>query len=558
MTYATLQQMVKTVKSVDSKFATLRICYKDIGLALYIKGDYVDAFKWLEKSYQLFTDYMVAYFYNDCKILYGLCITRLYQSFDAAAQSRYMMLLRKFQSEFNFNAQYAPQNYRHLYCLLSAEIARINNDNNNAIKYFNEAISAAEEGEFLNYVALIHEICANFYAAIQNRELVTFHIKNARHYYHQWGAQAKVALLEKQYSDIFKTEQVKPNNAISTDLTDLESANSLDLLSIIKSAQTLSGEIQLERLLPKLIDILLENAGAERAVFFTLQDQQWYVESEGTISGIKVFLHEKSLMEQKKDIPLTLIRYSLRTNTPLLLHENDSKENIPLDTYLKRESPKSLLIIPVAHQGSLRSILYLENKITQSTFSQNHVRTLSLLAAQASISLENARLYHQATHDPLTGLANRNLLHEFFNLASAQASRDRKQIALLYLDLDYFKEVNDRYGHDIGDQMLLVFSQKVRECIREGDLACRLGGDEFVIMLTQVDGLNRATSLAKRLYSLLTIPFNYNGHELVISASIGISMFPKDGLTVQELLKHADFALYQAKEHGRNQFEIYK
>lgn len=167
-----------------------------------------------------------------------------------------------------------------------------------------------------------------------------------------------------------------------------------------------------------------------------------------------------------------------------------------------------------------------------------------------------ASLYHQATHDPLTGLANRNLLEQVFNNSLVRINLTKNKIALLFLDLDYFKRVNDFLGHEVGDALLIEMGKQLSTCLRESDLAVRLGGDEFVLLLIGVSS-EQLSIVIDRIYNTLAKPVYIQGHELYLSSSMGISLYPTDGRDVSTLLKHADIALYHAKESGRNHFQYY-
>lgn len=167
-----------------------------------------------------------------------------------------------------------------------------------------------------------------------------------------------------------------------------------------------------------------------------------------------------------------------------------------------------------------------------------------------------ASLYHQATHDPLTGLANRNLLEQAFKNSTSKVNFSHTKMALLFLDIDHFKRVNDTLGHEVGDQLLVEISRLLSSCLRDHDLAVRLGGDEFVVMLVDID-TQKLTAIIERIYQSLAKPVYINDHELYLTSSMGISIYPDDGKDISALLKNADIALYHAKESGRNHYQYY-
>lgn len=165
---------------------------------------------------------------------------------------------------------------------------------------------------------------------------------------------------------------------------------------------------------------------------------------------------------------------------------------------------------------------------------------------------------HLAQHDFLTSLPNRLLLSERMAHAIGLAQRHKKQVGLLFLDLDHFKHINDSLGHAIGDQLLQSIANRLVECVRATDTVCRQGGDEFVILLAEIGQPQDAAHVAETLRTALSIPHMIGGHELHISLSIGISVFPDDGADVATLMQNADTAMYHAKASGRNNYQFFR
>lgn len=168
-----------------------------------------------------------------------------------------------------------------------------------------------------------------------------------------------------------------------------------------------------------------------------------------------------------------------------------------------------------------------------------------------------AALEYQANHDDLTGLPNRNLLRDRLEHAIAKATREHTKLAVLLLDLDQFKRVNDGLGHKIGDTLIQRVASRMSQCVRDSDTVARLGGDEFMILSTDIRDERAAATLAQKLLRQFRQKVAINGHEIIASASIGIAMFPKDGDNGDELFRNADTAMYRAKDVGRNGFQFY-
>ncbi|AEP31465.1 bifunctional diguanylate cyclase/phosphodiesterase [Brumicola nitratireducens] len=167
------------------------------------------------------------------------------------------------------------------------------------------------------------------------------------------------------------------------------------------------------------------------------------------------------------------------------------------------------------------------------------------------------KMAHLAQHDALTGLPNRLLLKERLTQAIGAALRNQTQLALMFLDLDFFKHINDSLGHSMGDRLLVSVASRLASCIRTTDTVCRQGGDEFVILLRTIDEPQDAVHVANKLFAALAPPHHIDGNEIYVSISIGISIFPHDGHTVDQLMQSADIAMYHAKANGRSNFEFF-
>lgn len=166
------------------------------------------------------------------------------------------------------------------------------------------------------------------------------------------------------------------------------------------------------------------------------------------------------------------------------------------------------------------------------------------------------KMTHLARHDPLTDLPNRVLLVERLTQAIGMAERHHKRVALLFADLDHFKETNDSFGHAVGDHLLREVAADMAACVRATDTVSRHGGDEFLILLTEIDARQDAAGVAEKLLARFAVPRVIDGHELPVSLSIGISVYPEDGLDADTLMLNADRAMYGAKNAGRNTYQF--
>ncbi|MQY50523.1 diguanylate cyclase [Rhodocyclus tenuis] len=209
----------------------------------------------------------------------------------------------------------------------------------------------------------------------------------------------------------------------------------------------------------------------------------------------------------------------------------------------------------LANEQALRRI----HTETQLREANEHLVLASLRAQTKTEAAETAtaQMSFLAEHDFLTGLPNRSLLLDRLAQSITLARRHGTKIALMYLDLDHFKEINDSLGHPAGDQLLQSTAQRLQTCVRNSDTVSRLGGDEFVLLLSDIDTAQDTILTAEKLIASMAAPHAIAGHQLHVTLSIGISLFPDDGQDVDSMLKNADTAMYHAKRSGRNRYQLF-
>lgn len=184
------------------------------------------------------------------------------------------------------------------------------------------------------------------------------------------------------------------------------------------------------------------------------------------------------------------------------------------------------------------------------------VSSLIFLLVIRKLLLENERLRNQAFSDRLTGLANRALFMDRLALKVEHAKRYHEMIGVVFLDLDGFKAINDKHGHDAGDEVLRVISQRIDSCTRGSDTVARWGGDEFAIILPEAQNINDVSEIANRLIDVINEPIIFKGKEMKVGTSIGISFHPINGETPDQLIEEADHAMYRAKAEGKNCYRL--
>ena len=253
---------------------------------------------------------------------------------------------------------------------------------------------------------------------------------------------------------------------------------------------------------------------------------------------------------------------ALVEQTTVVLDLDDRNLPAPEREYIESIGGRVLAVVPLIVAGRPTGLVELTVE-RRSEFDSDRLRLARTMATEAAIMLENARLVeqlrHRAFHDPLTGLPNRALFRDRLAHALERTAREPEaSCAVLFLDLDDFKRVNDRLGHDRGDGVLLTVAERLEAGIRRGDTAARLGGDVFSILLEDAVDLDEVRATADRLALRLGRPIGDGDDEMVIGVSIGIALSPEAGATVDELLTNSDAAMYLAKAAGKGRVAVYE
>ncbi len=287
-----------------------------------------------------------------------------------------------------------------------------------------------------------------------------------------------------------------------------------------------------------------------------------------------LFLHQMSRVAEKYQIDVAvtgsqaLIKLA-KTNYYCVIMdywlEGSSASELLIEIKSKKLDNPPIIILTSVQDESLG--VELVSKGAQDYLIKNEATEKSLVRAieyaaerhQLKIQLQSSQKqeHYLAYHDPLTSLPNRQAFFGRLDQVVAQVKRDNKKTAVLFLDLDCFKQINDTLGHSAGDELLRNVAEKLNECVRQSDTVARLGGDEFTVVLIDIERAQDVAKVAKKILEKLSMKFNKNGLEYHVTASIGISLFPTDGTEAKELVKNADIAMYRAKKQGKNTYQFY-
>ncbi|MGK5092103.1 SpoIIE family protein phosphatase [Deltaproteobacteria bacterium TL4] len=302
-------------------------------------------------------------------------------------------------------AFHAPENFEHYLLLVQAESKRVSGRIAEAIQLYNQAIQTAEQNGFLHETALAYETTAHFYSELGDEKAAHAYLKEAFFRYQQWGARSKIKFLEQNYASLVanlltrKSSVYNPTQTLDSVLTtNGNSENALDLYTVIRGAQAISQEIRIDQLLKTLVQLSLENAGAQRVVLMLLHEDQLLIEAEGN-SKDNLVITDQALPIEALDshniplLPSSIVRFVYKMQEHVVLNNATEDNQFAEDPYILAHQPKSILCGSIKRNGKITGIIYLENASAKGAFTPKHLQLLQVLSSQVAISIENAKLY---------------------------------------------------------------------------------------------------------------------------------------------------------------------
>ena len=375
---------------------------------LFIFSMYTDAFKLALRADEFAAvrpgQYVVAvlYFFSSLSILQNL------PKIESEEEKNTLLTkVNSYQEKLKLWATLCEANFLNKYFLVEAELERVKGNEWKSIEHYTESIRLSKKYDFINDEAIANELFARFWLEKGNSKIASLYMKEAYKLYNDWGANGKCEQLEKKYPEFLKKEifqiQSKEDKKrglvenLNSDLLNTASSipsNSIDISSIIDASQAISKEIEYEKLIAKLVKILLENAGAQRVVLFSYDKNSLYMEAAGTAEDKLFFLDKPIPIDRTgKQIPFSIIQYVTRTNKSVVLNNAAIEGQFIRDEYISKQNIQSILCAPLISKGKLMGLIYLENNLSAGAFTESRVETIQALASQAAISIENAKLY---------------------------------------------------------------------------------------------------------------------------------------------------------------------
>ncbi len=355
--------------------------------ARFFAGDYASAVEASRKAHQLLWTAASQVETGDFRFYAALAHAAAWNSASSEERQKHSAALHDHHRQLEIWALHCPANFETKAALVSAEIARIEGRTLDAELFYETAIRSAHDNGFAHCEAVSNECAAQFYSARGLTKIAHVYLQDARDCYLRWGADAKVRQLEERYP------KIKAENTSSDTGTILAPVQQLDLATVIRVSEAVSGEIEQEKLINTLMRTAIEHAGAERGLLILLQGGEPRIEAEAATGPGKVQVVVRQVAVTPSDLPQSALHYVIRTKERVLLDDASDDNVYSKDEYVRRKRSKSILCLPIVKQTQLVGALYLENNLTPGVFTPDRVTVLQLLASQAAISLENATLY---------------------------------------------------------------------------------------------------------------------------------------------------------------------
>ena len=392
-------------------------------------------------------------------------------------------------------SEFAPTTFQHMYDLIAAEKTRVSGDLNSALNRYEQAISGARASGFTHDEALANELYARFWAERGHDRFAGPLMREAHSLYRKWGALAKADHLAERYPKWVVQRRVwAPDSEPSSSGPDLRTAD-IDLQTILKASREIAGELELKRLLAKLLNIVMENAGAQRGYLIREQDEQWMVVARAEMDEATPAVVQSDRVEAMDTVSASIVHYVAHTREPVVLNDAANEGGFIDDPAIQKRQPKSILCAPFINQGKVRAIVYLENNLATGAFTSERVELLNLLSSQMALALDNAQLYANLVRSEVKyrGLVDNSIVGVFTTTVDGRLTFvndamarmfdfDRTELMIAKRSLERWKDPKDR------ERMLAELQEHGRVTNYEAETVTHTGRNIHVLFSAKLQG----------------------------------------------------------------------
>ena len=493
-----------------------------------------------------YTEYM---FYD------ALILAQLYKDAHFTLHLKYKRKIKRIKNKFIAWSEGCAENFLARATLLQAEMFRIKKQYVKAFLHYDKAIELANMYGQKQVSAIASRLSSELYSTLGQYKAAKVYEEASLKSFHTWG-----------FGNVDKRSHDKNMH--------------FDVHTLIKASEVIAKEHEFSSLLKTLIEIIVENAAAQHGFLLLEKNGDFHIQASANKKTGETEVLQNISYQESDAIVQPIVNYVLRSKESIVIDdmvESDLFESAAVSERVV----KSLLCAPLVLQGELKGIIYLENNLLSGVFTENKVQLLQHLSGQIIISIENTVVYNDleekvkqrtldleatrdelkllASTDPLTKLYNRRYFSEVSENIFNLLKRERSTLSLMMLDIDNFKFVNDTYGHQVGDRVIVSIANTLLEFTRKSDVVCRFGGEEFIVLLPHSDE-EMTMIIAENIRRSIE---NENiildaDHTLKVTGSIGISSvdFTKDK-NIEVAIRNADDALYKVKSSGKNSVAVY-
>ena len=360
----------------------------------YLLGNYAGALESAQQTEKILEELQGNLAIAEHYFYYSLTLASLYPNASTLDKKQYWKILKKNQKKLKKWSDNCPENFLHKYLLISAEMDQLSGYDRKASTLYDQAIKSAGENGYIQNEAIANECAAKYYLKKEMEKIAALYMKEARYGYILWGAVAKVRNLDMLYNELLsqRSDAFDVDRKPGAITTDSHTGAELDMASMVKATQVISGEIVMEGLISSLMKIVIENSGAQKGFLVLVKGNNLMIEARVSVDKEELML-ESQPFDECQELSQAIVNYVLRTNETVVLTDAASEGIFTKDFYIAINQTRSVLCMPIMRRGALTGILYLENNLTTGAFTPQRLETLNILASQAAISIENAKFY---------------------------------------------------------------------------------------------------------------------------------------------------------------------